>query len=312
MNATVDSPLPPTSSIHRHLRLVTAVLTVSVSLLVILVYVAHAWELVIYPWDWSPDEGLYLDFARRLLDAPGSLYDKLGVPVPAIYGPLYPALLAPAVRLAHPLAAARVLTLAFTLIGALAVGALIRRRAGVLWASAGAALYLAVFDISSWFMLVRIDTPLIALWLWAAVLLLPRELRTGADRLSRGRIAGGTALLLAATLVKPTAAVHGLPLVLGWFLVDRRSAWRLIAVLAASGLATVTLLQAATRGGFVDAILVWRLHGREPGLLAKILTDFILRSWPVLLLALVSAFAAGLAKARPLREPSGSCLPAGS
>ncbi len=173
------------SPIRRHLRLAAAVFTASASLLVVLVYVAYAWELVSYPWDWSPDEGLYLDFARRLLDAPGSLYNERGVPVPAIYGPLFPALLAPVVRLANPLAAARVLTLAFTLLGALAVGALIRRRAGVLWASAGAALYLAIFDIASWFMLVRIDTPLLALWLWSAVLLLPRELRAGADRLSR-------------------------------------------------------------------------------------------------------------------------------
>jgi len=85
--------------------------------------------------------------------------------------------------------------------------------------------------------------------------------------------------------------------------VDRRSAWRLIAALAVSGSATVALLQTATGGGFVDAMLVWRLHGREPGLLARILTDFTSRSWPVLLLALVSALAAGLAKARPLGEP---------
>ena len=39
---------------------------------------------------------------------------------------LLPVLLAPMVRLANPLTAARVLTLAFTLLGALAVGALIR------------------------------------------------------------------------------------------------------------------------------------------------------------------------------------------
>jgi hypothetical protein len=303
MNAIVESPLLQTSPIRRHLRLAAAVFAASASLLVILVYVAYAWELVGYPWDWSPDEGLYLDFARRLLDAPGSLYNDRGVPLPAMYGPLFPVLLAPVVRLANPLAGARFLTLAFTLLGALAVGALIRRRAGVLWATAGAALYLASFDIASWFMLVRVDTPLLALWLWSAVLLLPRELQSGADRLSRRRIAGGTALLLAASLVKPTAVVHGLPLVLGWFLVDRRSAWRLTATMAVSGLATFALLQAATGGDFLSANLLWRRHGSEPGLVIKILTDFTLRSWPVLLLALVSALAAGFAKAGLLREP---------
>jgi len=41
-----------------------------------------------------------------------------------------------------------------------------------------------------------------------------------------------------------------------------------------SGLAILALLQAATGGGFVEAMMGWRLHGREPGLLTKILTDF--------------------------------------
>jgi hypothetical protein len=304
MNTTGESFLPQPAS--RHVRLAEAVFVATASLLVVSIYLACAWDLIVYPWDWSPDEGLYLDFARRLLDAPGSLYNDLGVPVPAMYGPLYPALLAPMVRLAHPLAAARALNLLCTLLGALAVATVVRRRASWVWAAAVAALYLSIFDIASYFMLARMDSPLIALWLWSAVVLLPRELRAGADQLSRGRIAGGTALLLAAALVKPTAAVHGLPLVLGWFWVDRRGAWRLIAALAVSGLATIALMQAATGGGFVDAMLGWRLHGREPGLLTKILTDFSFRSWPVLLLALVSALAAGLAKARPHREPA--CL----
>jgi len=304
MNTTAEGFLPQPAS--RHVRLAAAVFAGTAALLVVSIYVVCAWNLVVYPWDWSPDEGLYLDFARRLLDAPGSLYNDRGVPVPAMYGPLYPALLAPMVRLAHPLAAARILNLLCTLLGALALATLIRRRAGVLWAAAGATLYLSIFDIASYLMLARMDSPLITLWLWSAVVLLPRELRAEADQLSRRQTIGGTALLLAAALVKPTAVVHGLPLVLGWFWVDRRSAWRLIAALAISGLATVALMQAATGGGFVDAMLGWRLHGREPGLLAKILADFSLRSWPVLLLALVSALAAGLARTRPHREPA--CL----
>jgi 4-amino-4-deoxy-L-arabinose transferase and related glycosyltransferases of PMT family len=304
MNATVE--VLPATPARPYLRLAATVFVATASLLVVSIYITCAWNLVVYPWDWSPDEGLYLDFARRLLDAPGSLYNDRGVPVPAMYGPLYPALLAPMVRLVHPLAAARALSLLCALLGALALATLIRRRAGWVWAAAGAALYLSIFDIASYFMLARMDSPLIALWLWSAVVLLPRELRAGADQLSRGRMAGGTALLLAAALVKPTALVHGLPLVLGWFLVDRRSAWRLIAALAVSGLAILALLQVATGGGFVQSMLAWRLHGREPGLLSKILTDFSLRSWPVLALALVSALAAGLAKARPYREPA--CL----
>jgi len=302
MDASATDPqLPPGA--YRGLWLGAGAFTVAASLLAIFVYVAYAWELVRYPWDWSPDEGLYLDYARRLLNAPASLYNDRGVPLPAMYGPLQPALLAPAVRMAHPLAAARVLTLLCTLFGAIALGALIRRRANLLWATAGAALYLAIFDISSWFTLVRVDAPLVTLWLWSAVLLLPEELRAGADRLSRARIAGGTAILLAAALAKPTAVVHGLPLVLGWFWVDRRSAWRLTVTMVVSGLAIVALLQMLTGGDFLSTNLLWRLHRSESGLLTKILTDFTLRTWPLLLLALVAGIAARLAKVHPLRDP---------
>ncbi len=67
------------------------------------------------------------------------------------------------------------------------------------------------------------------LWLWAAVALLPRRLERGADRLTPTRAIGGSALLLAAVLTKPTAVLHGALLVLGWPLVDIRSALALIA-----------------------------------------------------------------------------------
>jgi hypothetical protein len=307
MNATVEVLTPP----RRYLRLAAAVFTVGASLVVIVAYSLCAWALIKYPWDWSPDDGLQLDFARRLLESPASVFHGHAVPFPSWFGPLYPALLTPLVHLAHPLAASRILALGLTWLGALAVVVLLRRRAGLLWGLAGAALCLSVFDITSWYMLLRSDTLLVTLWLWAAVLLLPNDLRPGADRLSAARIAGGTALLLAATLAKPTGAVHGLPLVLVWFLVDRRSAWRLTVALGVAGLATLGLLEIATKGGFLAALLLLRFHGYAPGLTTQILRDFGERTWPVILLALVAGLAAWKRKAHPERDPVGFMLAGG-
>src|SRR5215475_11096668 len=60
-------------------------------------YALRAAVLIVYPWDWSPDEGLALDYARRLAVDPASLYAKSAVPFPSAYGPLLPLLLAPIV-----------------------------------------------------------------------------------------------------------------------------------------------------------------------------------------------------------------------
>ena len=40
---------------------------------VVLVFARGAAALLAYPWDWAPDEGLALDYARRVLDAPATL-----------------------------------------------------------------------------------------------------------------------------------------------------------------------------------------------------------------------------------------------
>lgn len=274
------------------------------AVLVVLAYVVRALVLVSYPWDWSPDEGLYLDYGRRVLENPGSLYPRRAVPFPSAYGPLVPALLAPLVGLAHPLMAARLLALAWAAAGAAAVAALLWRRAGPAWAAAGVALYFAPFDLTFWHVLVRVDGPMIALWLWAAVPLLPRTLERGEDTLSARRLAAGAALLLAAVLVKPTAVLHGAPLVLGWFLVDRRSGWRLVGTMSAAGLAAVAALQVATGGGFLWVNRLWALHPTDPGLPFKIVARFAALAWPVLLLALGTLLSAWAARGRPHREPA--------
>lgn len=274
------------------------------ALLVVLAYALRARVLLEYPWDWSPDEGLYLDYGRRALEDPGSLYPRQAVPFPSAYGPLVPALMAPLVRLPHPLWAARLVALAWTALGAAAVAELLRRRAGLRWAAAGVALYLTPFDLSFWHALVRVDGPMIALWLSAAVPLLPRSLARGADALSRGRLAAGAALLLAAVLFKPTAALHGAPLVLGWFLVDRRSAWRLLATTGAAGLAALLALQVATAGGFLWVNRLWALHPAVPGLALNNLALYVRFTAPVLALALAALLAGAAAGHRPWREPA--------
>jgi hypothetical protein len=281
-----------------------AALAGAAALLVALAYAAHARVLVSYPWDWSPDEGLLLDYARRVVDDPASLYPRRAVPFPSAYGPLLPVLMAPVVRLPEPLGAARLLALAWTAAGAAAIVELVRRRGGLACAAASLALYLAPFDLSFWHVLVRVDGPMITLWLWAAVALLPREVGRGGDALSRGRLAAGTALLLAAVLVKPTAVLHGAPLVLGWLLVDRRSAWRLAGATAGAGLVAFGALQAATGGGFLWVNRLWAIHPWVTGLPGVNVRHFAGLAWPVLILALATGLAARAARGRPHRDPA--------
>jgi len=91
---------------------------VAAALLVIVAYALRASGLIRYPWDWSPDEGLFLGWARLLLEAPTRLYQRSVVPLPESYGPVFPALLAPIVHaFPRPLAAARMLAAVWTGLG---------------------------------------------------------------------------------------------------------------------------------------------------------------------------------------------------
>jgi hypothetical protein len=272
--------------------------------IVVALYIARASALIAYPWDWSPSEGLFLDYARRTLEAPQTLYSHRVVPLPSAYGPLLPLLMAPIVALPAPLSAARLMSLAWTLLGAAAVAALLHRRAGLAWALAGVALYLAPMDLTFWHMLVRVDGPMQTLWLWAAVVLLPAELARGADSLSVRRTLAGTTLLLAGALVKPTAVLHGAPLVLGWFIVDRRSAWRLAATVGTAGLASLVLLQGVTHGAYLWVMGLYGLHPSEPGLVWANLAEIAVPAWPVVALAVAAGVWARRAGAAVWREPT--------
>jgi hypothetical protein len=143
---------------------------------------------------------------------------------------------------------------------------------------------------------------MIALWLGAAVALLPRSLEPGSDALSTRRLSWGAALLLAAVLAKPTAAVHGAPLVLGWFLVDRRSAWRLSAAMLVAGLAALAILQLATSGGFLWTMRLWGIHPRHPGLLETLVMQFARAHAIVLVLTAAAIVTARLTGRRPFLD----------
>jgi hypothetical protein len=63
----------------------------------------------------TTDEGLTLDYARRLLHAPSTLYQKSVVPMPLVYTPLLAAVLVViVVAFAEPLRAARVVAILWT------------------------------------------------------------------------------------------------------------------------------------------------------------------------------------------------------
>jgi hypothetical protein len=284
--------------------LAATVLALAASLAVIAGYLVRARVLVAYPWDWSPDEGLYLDHARRLLQAPATLHARSFVPFPSAYGPVLLLLLAPFASAATgALFAARLVALGWTLAGTFAIFAVVRRSSTTLLALAACALALASFDLTFWHMLVRPDGPMLALLLLAAVPLLPAALAAGADRLSPGRLAAGTALLLAAVLAKATAAVHGAPLVLGWLLVDRRSAVRLALALGAAGIAALLVLQWLTAGGFLWVNRIWSYHPSVASLPGVVALDFLKLAWPLLLVAAASVLAAADRRA-VLRDPA--------
>lgn len=249
------------------------------------VFAAFALRLLAYPHDWSPDEGLAFEQAVRLATDPASLYARSFVPYPAVYGLGLPLLLAPLLWIgADPLLTGRLLAIGWTVAFAGGVYVLVRRGGERPLALAISALALLPLTLSFWHLVVRPDGLMHALWLLAALPLLPQRLARGADRLDARRIAFGCALLFAATLAKPTAVLHGAPLVLGWLLVDVRGFVRLLLALFAVGAAWLGLMQVLTDGGYLWVTLSWSVHHFVPGQTAGILRAFASHTWPAWLL----------------------------
>lgn len=267
------------------------------------IYAWQAASLARYPWDWSPDDGLFLEYSRRLVESRAELYPRLVTPYPASHGPLQPLLLAPVVALfAEPIRPARVLAMALTALIAFVVYRLVRGKADWPLALACSALVLAPLDRTFWFMLLRVDGLMTALWLTGAAVILPRSLDRGADRLTWRRAGLGASILLAAILVKLSAIAHVAPLVLGWLLVDLASGLRLAALLGGGGLAALIGLQLTTSGGFMIAMELWRVNPILPGLIRHHASLFFDSTWPVFLFAAFCLLMAVRAGGRPGRD----------
>jgi hypothetical protein len=267
-------------------------------------------QLIAWPFDWDPGEGLSLDYARRLLHAPGTLYPRdTVVPYPLVYTPLLTLFLAPVVAWSSaPLQAARVVLLGFAALAGLSAFALSRRAAVARedrWAAGalGVALLFCAVGHSFWFGIVRTDGPMIALWLAAAAVALPRTRAQSeaADcpALSWPRAWAGGALLVLAVLAKPTAAILGAPIVLGWLAIDRVSAVRLGAATLALGALSFAALELMTGGGFMRCLALQLDHARMPGQAQRLLLGWLARHGAVLALGVLAALLLGRRRERP-------------
>jgi len=234
---------------------------VAIALLVFTLFVTHAVQIALYPWDWDPGEWGALDGAHRLWQAPSTLFPTNSVvPIPQTYGPLLPILLVPIALLTqNPYFYARLLMLAWTASATIAAYLLVRRRASRTVALLSAALVVAPFNQSFWYLLVRVDGPMIALWLWSAVFALPPRLQRGGRVLSWRQAWPAGALLACAAITKAPAVLFAGAMIVGWMLVNLRSALRLAAVTVLVMGSLMVILQILTGGGFVSTIALQRL-----------------------------------------------------
>ena len=294
---------PARSSLISRAIAVAAPLTAATAALV---YAAGAAMLIRYPFEWDPSEGGALEGAWRLWHHPGQLYPHgTVVPHPFPLPPLQALLHVPLVLLGGAdLRGPRGLS-ALILVAILgAMYTLVRRTGSRRLACVAATTLLAPLFDSFWLMLVRVDGLMIALLAWAAVVGLPPELRRGAAVLSSRRALATAALLVLACLAKPSAALHGAPLVLVWALVDRRSALRLAASTLALGGVVAGALAWATHGGFLEANRLWLLHAQAAGQALELGRLFIAThaaSMVALLIVVVIAWRRG---GRPFADPA--------
>jgi hypothetical protein len=249
-------------------------------------FTVHAVDLATYPWDWDPGEWGTFDSALRLLNGGPALFPRdTVVPIPQTYGPTLAVLLLPVVAWGkNPYFAGRLLMLGIALSITLAAYLLVRRRSSRAVASVCAALVLAPFDQSFWYVLVRVDAVMIALWLWAAVLALPSSLRASGESLSWRRACLAGFLLALAALTKATAVALGAMIIGGWMLVNRRSAVRLAVGTAAAGVFLVLLLQALTGGGFLPTLLLQRHLPYRAEQITSLLAEALHFNWEAMAL----------------------------
>lgn len=268
-----------------------------------LLYAVGAAMLLAYPYEWDPSEGGGIEGAWRLLHAPATLYPHGTVvphpfPLPPLYAIVNLPLLGAGVR------GSRALSVALLGASLVAIYRLVRRSGSPALALVAGAALLAPMGDSFWLTLARVDGLMVALVLWAAVVGLPVELRRGASTLSWRRALATAALLVLACFAKPTAALHGAPLVLAWLVVDARSFARLATLTIAIGGVLVAALALATHGGFLEANRLWLAHGQSWQQLAEY-TRLFFATHAALVAALAVVVVVAWRRGRaPLRDPA--------
>ena len=268
------------------------IVVVSVAL-VMLSTALGARAIAVYPFDWGPDDGMALDWAARLLHDAASLYPNPAQlsPTPEMYGPGLPAVLAPLWLIQQPpLLLARLLMFGLLGLSWVAMYAIARRGARVSLAAAAGALALARGDWVVFLLTVKADGLALALWAVASWVVLPRRLERGSETLSWTRIVAAGLLLVAGCATKPTVAIVGAPLVLGWFVVDRTSALRLSFVLALLGATVVLWLQWISGGGYLLTMLQLTQHPWRPANFLTIPWRFVVAQLAAVTFALLPLF----------------------
>jgi hypothetical protein len=214
------------------------------------VWIAATWALrLTYPYDLEWMEGGMLSHAWRMRqELP--LYVRPGPDfAPFIYPPGYPAVVA---GLASATGLAPWLGRGVSILGSVVAAAMITqtlwRRGAPKFLSLGCgAVFLGTYAASGAFMdLVRPDGLFIGLLAASVGLALDGR---------RGTVVASALLLVASFLVKHNAAAFGLPMLLGLWLRDRRSAWIFVAVSVVPALSVVGYLQWRTGGLFLVYLL---------------------------------------------------------
>jgi len=247
------------------------------------VAVVH-WTLALqFPYSLNYGEAPMIDQARRLSQGE-NIYQKNQDQPPFVvsnYPPVYPLLLAPAVKVLGPkFWTGRLLSGAGLIAAAIFIGLMVRRQtqdpaAGVF----SGMLFAGIPFVAYWSSLVRVDLLSMAFSLAAVFLLTSWPL-------PRWRFYLGAVLLVAAMFTRQTMILAAPLAVCTWmWFQDRRMAIRLAAVTAGTAIAVFGILNAATQGGFYDHVVTANTHRYA----LTVLVWSLLRLWEVLGTVLVVA-----------------------
>lgn len=265
------------------------------------VFVAVAASRVAYPYEIEFQEGDVFLASLRVLDG-RPIYpdpDTDATHVPVLYTPFFYVVGAGAIAvLGESLAACRAVSILSTLVLAVLIALVARRRAGWAWGIACAGAFCGFFAASGWwFDLARVDMLFLAC-VAGAFVIIARDVTTR-------RLASAAALLVAAIFTKQVAVFFAATACLAVFLRAPRRGVALGAAIGAATLAIGAWLNAASGGQFVFFTLVApRSH---PVHLERLLEPWgLARAVGCLALACVAAAVAGRRRDDSVDAPRGA------